>query len=710
MDIKKIYRPYTPSRQDESFLERTTTGRKHLLDDLFASIRDQWKKPTHQHWMLIGPRGIGKSHIIALLHEKIRGTPELRTKWLTIWFPEEAPGIISLRDFMEKIVNLSIDVLEKEGTLDQAKGFSDLNEGVHEQGNDRKAINQIRSFLIDWKNKNQRKIIVLLENADRVIGSRIAKNLKDEKWLRDLLMNNDLFLFIASSPTFFDHLINKDHPLYELFRVEVLEDLSFDESLELLVNYAQAEDRTDLVREFKTKTNRIEAIYTLTGGNPRLLIMLYILIQDSVKNIDDVETGFYNLLEELTPYFQYRLGQLTAKEEKILVAFAEGPELLTPAEVGRKIRMATNVVTANLKRLQQAGFIRRIERPIKGRKGTLYRLSETIYRYWYQMNSERNREMVDVFIGFIVLYYTYNELKQIYSYRSTERAQVSKTSNEPSERSKDDLYIEKALEEARYIESEKLIHSIQEAIDEGRPESEIDDIYRKLIELDPADLNVLNQYAIFLIQLGKVKRAIKYFKEITELADKADNKDYQYGGYMNWGNALSDLGRMKSDEGLFMESFEKYALAWDIIKHYKQYTHPLMVNTGLKTLMLANIIGNLETAEQIFMEIEASLGKIPAFKPVIPFFFDFFKSMANYGIIAEAKSYLERLLNTRFKKRLKNLMPFRFLFQYLEKKDDSIIRRQPPEIQKILKKMIEEIEQESRRNEKWGTVIGKQVT
>jgi len=737
MDIKKNYRPYTPSRQDEAFLECTTTGRKQLLDDLFSSIRVQWKKPTHQHWMLIGPRGIGKSHIIALLHHKITNTPELNSKWLTIWFPEEAAGIISLRDFMDKIVSLSNNLLEKESLSDQANEFKDLNERIHEQKNDRKAINQIRSCLIDWKDKNQRKILILLENADRLIGSRIAKNLKDEKWLRDLLMNHDLFLIIGTSPTFFDHIINKDHPLYELFRVEALEDLSLDESIELLINYAQAEKRTDLVYEFKTKTSRIEAIYTLTGGNPRLLIMLYILVQDSVRNIDEVETGFYNLLEELTPYFQYRLGQLTAKEEKLLVAFAEGPELLTPAEVGRKIRVATNVVTANLKRLQQAGFIKRIEKPIKGRKGTLYRLSETIYRYWYQMNSERNREMAEIFIRFIVLYYTYKELNQIYSYRINTQAEDTKTSIDTLESSRDKQYIEKALEKAKYVESKRLIGKIQRAKNDRMSANEIAALYQELIELYPDDLNILNQYAIFIFQLGKFKGAINYFQKITKLADEKDkyeayynwgkalsdlaemksdealfvesiekyalavkyNKD-MYEAYHNWGSALLDLAEMKSDEALFVESFEKYALAWNLIKNFKKFTHSLMPNTGLAVLKLANIVGNQEAADQVFSEIIGSLGKIGDFKPVTSFFFDFFKSMALIGKVAEASMYLERLLKTRFKKELNRIMPFKFLFRYLEKKDDSIIRRQPPELQKTLKKLIEEIEQEQQKQAK----------
>ena len=165
------------------------------------------------------------------------------------------------------------------------------------------------------------------------------------------------------------------------------------------------------------------------------------------------------------------------------------------------------------------------------------------------------------------------------------------------------------------------------------------------------------------------------------------------------GDPFTDLAKMKSDEGLFRESFEKYARAWDFIKNLKQYTHPLMLNTGLEALKVATIIGNMEMAEQIFLEIVGSLGKIPAFKTAIPFFFDFFKFMANKGKIAEANSYLERLLNTRFKKGLNQLRPFRFLFQYLDKKDDSIIRRQPPEIQKILNKMIGEIEQKNGKSE-----------
>jgi hypothetical protein len=57
-----------------------------------------------------------------------------------------------------------------------------------------------------------------------------------------------------------------------------------------------------------------------------------------------------------------------------------------------------------------------------------------------------------------------------------------------------------------------------------------------------------------------------------------------------------------------------------------------------------------------------------------------------------ASHYLEQLFQTRFKKELSDLVPFRFLFEYLQQKDEGIIRRQPPELQKVLNEMIEKIE------------------
>ena len=859
MEIQNINRqfPYTPSREKPEILERKSVGRENLLKDLLTSIKEQTQKKTHQHWLLIGPRGIGKTHIIALLNHRVKTNPKLHAKWITIWIPEEAAGILTLRDFFEKVFRIFIEEFKNEESIEELKSFEEILESTHQEINDRRVLNSMTAFLMDWKKRNQCKILVFVENANRVIGNRIAKSLPDEKWLRDLLMNKDLFLLVATSQSLFKQIEIMDHPLFELFRIEMIEDFSFDESLELLIKYAEEDKRDDLVKQFKLRSNRIEALHTLTGGNPRLLVMLYILIQTSISAIEDLENGFFHLLEDLTPYFQSRMAQLNAQQEKVLVAFAEGPELLTPAEVGRKIRMPTNHVTANLKRLQSGGFIKRIEKPIKGRKGTLYRLSETIYRYWYQMNSERNREMAEIFIRFIVIYYTYSEIEKIYKSKSTKSQTDKQISFSLKDAPKELQYLKVAMDIAKQEEKERLLTSLDKAIEERKTNEDIRKIYKELMELSPNDLFIMNSYAIFQIEQGEIQVGVVLFQKILELAEKNGTIEYQYGtyynwglalhylaelksdesiyresfekyalavkykedfhkaynnwgnalsdlaelksdesiyresfekyalavkykedfhkAYNNWGNALSDLAELKSDESIYRESFEKYALAikykedfheaynnwgnalselaelksdeslyresfekyalavkykedfheayynwgnalsnlaelksdeslyresfekylnsWDLIRKIEKFDHPLMVNSALRVIFIALLIKEKDEANQTFFELLASLPKVVNFKVVVPYFFSFFVSIAKYNKEGIEGNYLEQLLNTKFKNELSSLIPFRFLFKYLTTKDDSIIRRQPPEIQKLLKSIIEEIEE-----------------
>jgi len=487
------------------------------------------------------------------------------------------------------------------------------------------------------------------------------------------------------------------------------------------------------VQAFKIKTNRLQALHTLTGGSPRLLIILYILVQSSVENISDLETGFYNLLEELTPYFQARMAQLGANEEKVLVAFAEGPEQLTPAEVGCRIRMATNVVTATLKRLQSAGFIKRIEQPIKGRKGTLYRLSETIFRYWYQINSERSREMAEIFVKFIVLFYTYPEIKKIYTSQQIGSQKTEKAITMASAAPQKLRYLEAAMDKLRTTETGRLLASLKEKRKGKAPHNTIRKIFDELIEINPDDPTLLNLYAVFLCELGDLETAIPLFRKTAELCKQKEYKTWRFYAYNNWGTALLALAKLKGDEGLFQESFEKYALAvkykqddheaynnwgtallalaelkgdeglfqesfekyvtaWSLIKRLAKLDHPLMVNTGLKTVMGACIVGEGDEADHTFMEIVGILSKVVDLKATTPYFFDFFESLPRKAEIAVARNYLEQLLKSKFKKELRVLVPFRFFYEYLEHHDDTIIRRQPPEIQKVLNEMIRRAE------------------
>ncbi|NQU03985.1 MAG: ATP-binding protein, partial [Syntrophaceae bacterium] len=139
MTAPQINRPYNPAHQNAAFLEKVFVGRDTLLSDIVSSIVSQKRKPTHQHWLLIGPRGIGKSHILALVRHRVKSDRILNAHWIPVWFPEEATGIITLRDFMEKILSLASSELKDAGLTDDAGMFADELKAAHDVSDDRKA-------------------------------------------------------------------------------------------------------------------------------------------------------------------------------------------------------------------------------------------------------------------------------------------------------------------------------------------------------------------------------------------------------------------------------------------------------------------------------------------------------------------------------------------------------------------------------------------
>ena len=547
-------RPYNPSRQKREFLVATTAGREGILSKLKTSIKEQAQKETHQNWLLVGPRGIGKSHIIVLLDNWIKSDETMQKAWIPVFIPEEAAGIITLRDFFEKITYVAATELKRRNMDGDESKFNNFLDEIHPITDDRKVLNRIVAFLSDWCIAHHCKFLVLLENSDRVLGKRIAKNLPDQKWLRELLMNHNLILLVATSPTYFSQINNAENPLYELFRIETLEELNKEDTLELMIRHAKINHRDDLENEFRQRSNRIEALHTLTGGNPRLLVMFYSLIHECINNIEDVELGFNNLLEELTPYFQSRLYQVNAMEEKVLVAFAEGQEILTPAEVGRKLRMQTNQVTAVLDNLLKAGFIRRIEKPLNGKRGTLYRLTETIYRYWYQMNSDRSREIAEIFVRFIVLYYTYREIDTFYQSRITNIENDDKMMKFTS---RDLNYLSMARDQAKTTEIKNLWKELKQAETEESFER-CEELCNNMLGIFPEDHEIINCCGIFLCEHSKFMQGIDFFINALSVSKKSGDSEDQSRYYSNWGNALSDLAQLKSDENLYRESYEKY--------------------------------------------------------------------------------------------------------------------------------------------------------
>ena len=96
--------PYTPRKTPFETLRDSFVGRESLLDELISSLETQADANTLQHWMILGTRGMGKSHIITMIYHRVKRTEDLNSKWMPVLMNEEEQGVFSLHTLFVRIL------------------------------------------------------------------------------------------------------------------------------------------------------------------------------------------------------------------------------------------------------------------------------------------------------------------------------------------------------------------------------------------------------------------------------------------------------------------------------------------------------------------------------------------------------------------------------------------------------------------------------
>lgn len=115
----------------------------------------------------------------------------------------------------------------------------------------------------------------------------------------------------------------------------------------------------------RERPGRIEALFELTGGNPRALGLIFKLLQQG-PNSRAVE-DFERLMDVSTPYYKARFEDLSEQAQVVMhtlavrgQAFGEGGGLRfghTAAEIGTHAGLPTNTVSAQLDILEREGLV-----------------------------------------------------------------------------------------------------------------------------------------------------------------------------------------------------------------------------------------------------------------------------------------------------------------------------------------------------------------
>ena len=378
-------------------LRLTTVARQHLVDDAIESVRGSAGRKSKNHLLFIGPRGIGKTHLLSCIEDAVRSDEALGASVVVVRFPEESNRTLSFADFLIGMCGILKEVLEDEPRW--AKLFA----RVETEEDNARVADLLVPVIREENRRRGRTLLVMIENLGEVLARQI-RDRNDVASLRKFLMADNGCALIATAPFHFDAITDVGQPFYDFFDIQLLDSLSFEETVEVIRRNLEWEERAEILATLEDMRPRLEALYQMTGGNPRLTMMLYELIAH--ESVTNVQEQFHLLLDRISPFYQGRLNNLPPGQRALLECLASmRDEEKTPAAIAARMRMSQQETSSLLKRLSDARYLRSVQHP-RDRRSRLYTFREGFFDIWLAMNLSRGtRRRMPFLLEFFRLFF-----------------------------------------------------------------------------------------------------------------------------------------------------------------------------------------------------------------------------------------------------------------------------------------------------------------
>lgn len=401
MNTVSVHHHYNPDWLSDDALVAGFVARQ----DEFVFLRDELARAplqgSVQHYLLVGVRGSGKTTLLKRLAIAIRRDADLRDHLIALSFPEELYQVKNLADFWWAACDALADELEGLGLAEQANQLIAARDQSRRSADQADPLSDVGcKLLLQTAASLTRRPVLLVDNLDLVFRriDKSGRKLKDPHapayWaLRETLSTVASPILIGGSVRLAEPFTGYDKAFYDFFVPKRLGKLGLDEVYRVLERLADAQGVPEVRQHLQERPGRIEALFELTGGNPRALGLIFKLLQQG-PNSRAVE-DFERLMDVSTPYYKARFEDLSEQAQVVMhalavrrQAFGEGGGLRfghTAAEIGTHAGLPTNTVSAQLDILEREGLVEKSA--AHGR--TQYRIAEQLFRLWLQMRSTR---------------------------------------------------------------------------------------------------------------------------------------------------------------------------------------------------------------------------------------------------------------------------------------------------------------------------------
>ena len=391
---------YNPGRLTDEQIERLFTARIGLFEHLIKVSTNQKVTSTPQHQLLIGPRGMGKSTLLHRIAAELRKEP-YKQSFVPLTFPEEQYNVDRIEKLWLNCLDALADALEREGNMELLDQLDDEIEQHRELGENGNGVDLAELFR-DWTKKTGRRPVLLIDNMS-LIFSGLDK--QGQHALREALMRRGAPILVAASVIRMSETEAYEAPFYDAFQVHTLPKLSFSEAQKIIKNLAQQSDNDEVLSHLKQRPARLRALYDLTGGTPRTLMLLYPMIQAGFSA--DIRTDLDGLLDIITPLYKARLDELPVQVQVILDAVALHWSPVDLEGLRNTTQLKNHQLSPQLKRLVDSGWLRKLDNVKPGGKGKAYEMNERFFNIWYLMrrSSRRQKRELLSFSKFLETFY-----------------------------------------------------------------------------------------------------------------------------------------------------------------------------------------------------------------------------------------------------------------------------------------------------------------
>ena len=388
---------YSPGNMDRESLETLFVGRDDVMEDVLSRVTTSIQSPEKHYILLVGPRGSGKTHFLALacyrLMDRLREA-NARDRVAVALLKEEEWGVASYVDLVVRILK---------ALADQAPELESEMAEIFDRFSKDSADAETFAVALLRRHVRGKTLLLVCENLVDLFHGLEEEGQK--RW-RATIQEDANWTILASTPSLFTSVTLQKYPFYGFFTIRALEKIDLDTGIELLARKAVHEDKTELADFLRTPLGRARAraIHHLAAGNHRAYVVLFDFLDK--ERLKDLIDPFMHMIDDLTPYYQDRMRQLPPAQRKIVEFLCLEVKPTTVKDIATPCLMSQQTAAKQIGDLENAGFVRRM----RSGRNTFCELSEPLMRICIEVK-DNNTQHFRLFVEFLRRWFTTRELE-----------------------------------------------------------------------------------------------------------------------------------------------------------------------------------------------------------------------------------------------------------------------------------------------------------